>query len=134
MHDTALLAEPDIGPLFAAHDGGSQEDEALRRISDRTTPRKVAEVAEYFAAVTPDAPMTESARLTTAVMVTGSAARVRPLLRHLPLVERMPAGTSRGDYARHLMGGEGDLPPSPIHVPGIPQQPERSTVLGGTRC
>lgn len=106
MHDTALLAEPDIGPLFADHEGDTQEDEALRRISDRTTPRKVAEVAEYFAAVTPDAPMTESARLTTAVMVTGSAARVRPLL-------------------RHLMGGEGDLPPSPIHIPPYPRQPER---------
>ena len=127
MQPIAVLDRPTSGPLFTAHNGDSDPDmdEALRRIPDRTTPRKVAEVAEHLTVVNPGNPMTDSARYLTAVTVTGSVARVQPLLRELPALEQLPAGTTRADYAQHIAMSGGDLPPSPIHIPRIPPQPQR---------
>ena len=119
MQPIAVLDRPTSGPLFTAHNGDSDPDmdEALRRAR--------AEVAEHLTAVNPGNLMTDSARYLTAVTVTGSVARVQPLLRELPALEQLPAGTTRADYAQHIAMSGGDLPPSPIHIPRIPQQPQR---------
>lgn len=130
MHNTAVLAEPETGPLFVTAED-AQAEEWLRRAKEadkRRLRQQVTEVADYFAAVTPGRTITEADRMTTAIMVAGSAARVRPLLRRLPFASDMPTGTTRREYAdtvRAQQGGEGDLPPSPIHIPGIPRQPQR---------
>lgn len=98
----ATLAEPTSGPLFTTLDDPGQADEAVRRAREADKQRQVAEVADYFRAVNPNGPITDAGRFTTAVMVAGTVGRVRPLLRALPHVDTMPAGTTRRAYADQL--------------------------------
>lgn len=129
MHSIAVLEPPTTGPLFVTAD--TQADEGLRRAKEddeRRAKQQISEVAEHLDAVNPAGPMTEGARYCTAVMVAGSLGRLKPLLRALPFAEVLPEGSTRGDYARRLRAQaspDGDLPPSPIHIPRIPPQPQR---------
>lgn len=130
MHSTAVLEPPTSGPLFVTAED-DQVEEWLRRAKEedeRRVQKQLIEVADHLDAVNPDGPITEGARYCTAVMVAGSLGRLKPLLRALPFTDVLPKGATRGDYARHIRAQatpDGDLPPSPIHIPGIPRQPQR---------
>ena len=99
MSTAATLAEPTTGPLFTTLGDPGQADEGLRRAKEADKQRQVSEVADHLRAVSPDEPITDAGRYTTAVMIAGTVGRALPLLRALPHVNTIPAGTSRSGYA-----------------------------------
>lgn len=106
MQRTAVLAPPTGRPLFTAVDT-NQADEGLRRAraaDAHRTRQQLREVADHFRTVNPDAPITDPARIATAVLVAGTVGRMRPLLRLMPFAGTLPAGTTRAAYADHIEG------------------------------
>ncbi|MFJ5952238.1 hypothetical protein [Streptomyces noursei] len=86
------------------------EGDAAARRSDRGVPRTrseqqariaglLTELAKHFSTVRPDAPMTEPARMTAALSLTGTATSARPLLRLLPWPKK---DETREQYAQRL--------------------------------
>lgn len=133
MNSIAVLEPPTTGPLFVTAD--TQADEALRRAREADKQRlhaQLIEVADHLDAVNPNGPITEGARYCTAVMVAGSLDRLKPLLRALPFTDALSKGATRSDYARYGRAQacpDGDLPPSPIHIPRIPPQPRPNNTV-----
>lgn len=128
MQHTAVFAEPDTGPLFVTAEQLSQEDEALRRAREAERVKKqLIEVADYFTLVDPEGIVDDGDRWQVAVMTAGTLGSMRPLLRALPFASSLPKGSSRREYANlvRASAGDGDMPPSPIHIPRIPPQPQR---------